>query len=95
MGMSTPPSSFGRREPAPEPPALPVLHLGQVQAELVVTISDEVLHALGTRIATEVANATAHGFAAGWQAATGQPFTPAEPAARPADVGPGVDLDKL
>jgi hypothetical protein len=105
MGMSTP-ASFGRQRPEPEPPQIPalgpVMHIGQVQAELVLTINQESLHEVGSAIATMVANATAQGFAAGWEHATGQPFgapdldpEAAAPADAPTEVHPGVDLDKL
>lgn len=76
MGMSPPPS-FGRRssEPSPAVPLdVPVLHVGQVQAELVLTVDEESLRRVGSAIASMVADATAQGFAAGWEHATGQPF---------------------
>jgi hypothetical protein len=104
MGM-IPPASFGRQRPEPEPPkvsAAPVMHVGQVQAELVLTANEESLHRVGSAIATMVANATAQGFAAGWEHATGEPYGQADtaadepvPADAPTEVRPGVDLDKL
>lgn len=79
MGMN-PPASFGRQPPEPPDPigaamaALPMLHLGQVQAELVLTVNEESLRQVGSAIASMVASATAQGFAAGWEHITGEPF---------------------
>jgi hypothetical protein len=97
MGMS-PPTSFGRRQADPDPltaamTALQLPSLGQVHAELVLTVNEESLHQVGTAIANVVANATAQGFAAGWEAATGQPYAPANDQAP--TVKSGDDLDKL
>lgn len=82
MGMS-PPASFGRSEPAAPPVQpltdIPVISLGQVQAELQLTIAAETLHAIGEQIANEIANATVQGFAAGWEHATGEPFRAPDP----------------
>jgi hypothetical protein len=104
MGMS--PASFGRPQPPPASPLadIPVISLGQIQAELVLTVSEQSLHDVGSAIATMVADATAQGFAAGWEHATGQPFgagvtDPSVPLSPPADKVPdiksGVDLDHL
>lgn len=81
MGMS-PPASFGRpAEETPDPVAaamaamtMPALNLGQVQAELVLTVSEQSLHAIGEAVANAIANATVQGFAAGWEHVTGEPF---------------------
>lgn len=88
MGMS-PPASFGRPEPPPPPmPPLadiPVLSLGQVQAELQLTVNEESLRAAGSAIASMVADATVQGFAAGWEHATGEPFRAPTPAGPPTE----------
>ncbi len=84
MGMSPPPS-FGREQPEPPDPFAavtaipPTLSLGQVQAELVLTVNEDSLRDAGSAIASMVANATVQGFAAGWEHATGEPFRPPAP----------------
>jgi hypothetical protein len=91
--MGNAPPSFGRTRPEPEIPAMPLIpHMGQVGAELVITVNEESLREAGNLIASMVANATIQGFAAGWEHATGEPFR------APTSDGPvasGVDLDKL
>lgn len=71
--------SFGRPEPAdekssdeqPQQPT-PVLHVGEVHAELRLHVSDETLHDLGSQIATVFANAAKQGFEVGLRAAMEQ-----------------------
>lgn len=92
MGMS-PPASFGRQRPEPEIPALPLLpHMGQITAELVLTVNEESLREVGNAIASMVANATIQGFAAGWEHATGEPFRPPTP---DGPVAAGVNVDRM
>lgn len=84
MGMSAPPDSFGRPRTdtadlfaaavAAATAAAPLPNLGQVQAELVFTVNEESLRALGQAVASVVGNAVAQGFAAGWEHVTGEPF---------------------
>lgn len=87
---TTPPPSFGRSRPEPEIPAVPMMpYLGQIAAELVITVNEESLREAGNAIATMVANATIQGYAAGWEFATGEPFqapTPDGPVKAGADV---------
>lgn len=98
----TAPTSFGRREePPPEPDPTPVMHVGEVRAELVLTVSEETLHAIGSQIASMVANATRQGFDAGLDLASAEiaadltePPT-AEQRKAAASVAAGVNLDKL
>jgi hypothetical protein len=59
------PSSFGRPQPPEQQQPAPVSHLGQMHAELVLTVSDEVLAQLGSRIASVVAHAVQQGFDSG------------------------------
>lgn len=61
--------SFGRREPEREGKAdreeqqpVPVLHVGEVHAELRLTVSDETLRDLGSQIASMIATAAKQGF---------------------------------
>ncbi len=73
----TRPAAFGSfgapagDEPAGDDPPLPVpvLHVGEVHAELRLHITDETLSELGSQIATLIAQATREGFAAGMQEA--------------------------
>lgn len=71
-------ASFGRREPEREKPEradelpTPVLHVGEVHAELRLTISDETLRDLGSQIASMMANAAKQGFEQGLAAAMEQ-----------------------
>jgi len=80
--MSREPSGFGsfgrpEREPAsrPEPDQqpVPVLHVGEVHADLVLHITDQTLTELGSQIASMIAQATRAGFEHGLDAALGEP----------------------
>lgn len=77
--------SFGAPEPEPaikdeavERPT-PVLHVGEVHADLVLHITDETLSRLGSELATLIAKATKAGFEHGLNAAIGdgEPGVPA------------------
>lgn len=76
--------SFGA--PKPDEPQddvqmpTPVLHVGEVHAELRLHLTDETLTELGSQIASLIAQATRDGFDAGLAAAMGE-----------ADLGPGGD----
>jgi hypothetical protein len=67
-------SGFGMTEPE-EPTKdegqlpTPVLHVGEVHAELRLDITDETLKHLGSQIASMIASATRQGFEAGLAAA--------------------------
>jgi hypothetical protein len=69
--------SFGRPEPFGEPaskdePApVPVLHVGEVHAELRLHVTDDTLQHLGSQIASLVSAATRQGFEHGLAAAMG------------------------
>lgn len=74
--MTKPPAfgSFGR--PAPEipdddgrPAPIPVLHVGEVHAELQLTITDDSLAQLGSQIASVISEAARQGFEHGMAAA--------------------------
>lgn len=66
-------ASFGRRVPEPpgevEQQPVPVLHVGEVHADLVLHITDDTLTQLGSQIASMIAQATREGFDAGLAAA--------------------------
>lgn len=62
------PVDDGLRMPAEESPT-PVLHVGEVHAELRLNITDETLHHLGSQIASAIASAVYQGFEAGLDAA--------------------------
>lgn len=68
-------SSFGRPDPDVQPDRgvqespTPVLHVGEVHAELRLTVSDETLRDLGSQIASMIAAATRQGFEHGLDAA--------------------------
>lgn len=69
--------SFGRRDPEEKPATaapspVPVLHVGEVHAELRLTITEETLNDLGSQIASMIANAAKQGFEAGMTAAMGE-----------------------
>lgn len=75
--------SFGA--PAPEPQTqddtaqpTPVLHVGEVHAELRLHLTDDTLAELGSQIASLIARATKEGFEHGLNAAIGE-----EPTAPP------------
>lgn len=78
--MTKPPpfGSFGRPAPAeiPDPderPApIPVLHVGEVHAELRLTITDDTLAGLGSQIASMISEAARQGFEHGMTAALGE-----------------------
>jgi hypothetical protein len=66
--------SFGSRrssendrseKPTADETPTPVLHVGEVHADLRLHLTDETLHELGSQIASMIANATAEGFTAG------------------------------
>jgi len=66
--------SFGRPGPADtadddRPQPVPVLHVGEVHAELRLTISDGTLRDLGSQIASMLATAAKQGFEHGMAAA--------------------------
>lgn len=66
--------SFGRSGPADttddaRPDPVPVLHVGEVHAELRLTISDDTLRDLGSQIASMLATAAKQGFEHGLAAA--------------------------
>jgi len=67
--------SFGRPGPADttdddsRPDPVPVLHVGEVHAELRLTISDDTLRDLGSQIASMIATAAKQGFEHGLAAA--------------------------
>lgn len=73
-------SSFGRPEHDGEEPdgsgtfetPTPVLHVGEVHAELRLTITEDTLRHLGSQIASMVAAATRQGFEHGLAAAMEQ-----------------------
>jgi hypothetical protein len=71
--------SFGRpdREPVtrdePEQLPVPVLHVGEVHADLVLHITDRTLTDLGSQIASMIARATKAGFEHGLNQAMGEP----------------------
>lgn len=90
-------ASFGRPAPwqsgdpdSPEQTPTPVLHVGEVHAELRLVVTDETLRQLGSQIASMVANATKQGFECGLAAALGEnddgPGEPAGFAAGAADL---------
>lgn len=64
-------ASFGRPEPEPRTrdddavQPVPVLHVGEVHAELRLDITEETLRHLGSQIASMVASAVRQGFEAG------------------------------
>lgn len=96
MGMSTPPASFGRHQPEPDIPAFPLIpHMGQLGAELVLTVNEESLREAGNAIASMVATATIQGYAAGWEYATGESFRAPAPDGPGEPVKTGVDLDQM
>lgn len=77
--MSTRPVPFGSfGAPAVDDPPdgaqqpVPVLHVGEVHAELHLHVSDDTLSELGTQIASMIEQATREGFTAGMQAAFGE-----------------------
>lgn len=68
--------SFGRPGPADDGKAereeqqpVPVLHVGEVHAELRLTVSDDTLRDLGSQIASMLATAAKQGFEHGLRAA--------------------------
>lgn len=71
--------SFGRPEPEPvtrdgdAPQPTPVLHVGEVHADLVLHITAETITELGSQIASMIASATKAGFEHGLNAAIGEP----------------------
>jgi hypothetical protein len=75
--------SFGAPEPEPETKddnveqPTPVLHVGEVHADLVLHITDETLARLGSQLGTLIARATQAGFEHGLNAAIGE--TPEDP----------------
>lgn len=80
--MSREPSGFGSfGRPGPEPASrdepdrqpVPVLHVGEVHADLVLHITDQTLTDLGSQVASMIAQATRAGFEHGLNAAIGEP----------------------
>lgn len=72
-------TSFGRASSwdsgergEPEQAPTPVLHVGEVHAELRLVITEETLRDLGSQIASMVATATKQGFEYGMAAAMGE-----------------------
>jgi hypothetical protein len=70
-------ASFGRPEQdrvdvRAEQAPVPVLHVGEVHAELRLVVSDETLAELGSQIASMMYAATRKGFEAGLAAALGE-----------------------
>lgn len=66
--------SFGRPGPADttddaQPQPVPVLHVGEVHAELRLTVSDDTMRDLGSQIASMIATAAKQGFEHGLAAA--------------------------
>lgn len=53
----------------------PVLHVGEVHADLVLHITDETLARLGSQLGTLIARATQAGFEHGLNAAIGEPVS--------------------
>lgn len=83
--MSREPSGFGsfgrpETEPtvkdSPDQMPVPVLHVGEVHADLVLHITDETLTQLGSQIASMIAQATKAGFEHGLNSAIGEPAEP-------------------
>ncbi len=69
-------SSFGRHDsdgghvpPVPVPEPTPVLHVGEVHAELRLNITEDTLNELGSQIASMVARAVREGMIEGAAAA--------------------------
>lgn len=56
-----------------DPVPTPVLHVGEVHADLRLHITTETLTELGSQLASMIAQATQAGFEAGWTAATAEP----------------------
>lgn len=99
FGDRRPPTSFGRPPDPLEMPegAEPVMHLGEIRAELVLTptIDPAAMLALGQQIAKMVAEATRVGFDAGMAQALGDlerddDGPPAEPDEDPGDLAAAV-----
>lgn len=68
--------SFGAPLPetaSSEQAPVPVLHVGEVHAELRLHITEQTLTELGSQIASMIAQATREGFDAGLSAAMGEP----------------------
>lgn len=81
MATSNPPPAFGRRSTEPAQPVIPPFaHLGQIYADLVLTIPEEVLRGIGQQIAQTVADAYRQGMHAGVNAAMADFDAPAPPA---------------
>jgi hypothetical protein len=83
-----------RSQDQPEPQPVPVLHVGEVHAELRLHITDDTLSDLGTQIANLIANASYQGFRAGMETAMAdidaeEPAGPPEFVAGEAAVPPG------
>lgn len=76
--------SFGRPDdreaPDPDetPAAIPVLHVGEVHAELRLTVTADTLSDLGSQIASMIAAATRQGFEHGMAQAMDELATPEE-----------------
>lgn len=70
--------SFGRPEnpeapdPDERPAPIPVLHVGEVHAELRLTVTADTLSDLGSQIASMISEATRQGFEHGMAAAMGE-----------------------
>lgn len=86
--------SFGRpetepmiKEPAEQTP-VPVLHVGEVHADLVLNITDATLSGLGSQIASMIAQATRAGFEEGINAAIGEQAAGPEEDLPPQGGGP-------
>lgn len=87
--MSTRPVAFGSfGAPAVDEPKdegqqpVPVLHVGEVHAELHLHLSDDTLSELGAQLAALVEQATREGFDAGMRAAFGDEPGDGQEAAR-------------
>ncbi len=68
--------SFGAAQPESkddEQQPVPVLHVGEVHAELRLHMTEDTLTQLGSQIASMIAQATREGFDAGLSAAMGEP----------------------
>ena len=68
FGAPAPDSVTGDEQQQP----VPVLHVGEVHAELRLHITDETLTQLGSQIGSMIAQATREGFDAGLSAAMGE-----------------------
>lgn len=73
MPVDQPPRPFGwaaseEDRSTDEPQPVPVLHVGEVHADLVLHVTKETLTGLGTQIANMLADAARQGFVAGLRA---------------------------